>query len=97
MKIQVLRVSGAVRELYSLPGDLTFELSICVFKFQNNSYDMKVPFILYPGLSGSLSVIEFLPVNPQRPFRTSLFAGDFTVLLIKPMQTYESYGEFSIF
>ena len=96
VKIRVLRVSGAVRAFYSLPGDLTFALSIYVLEFQNTSYGIISPFILYPGFPGSVSVIKFLPVNPQRPFRTSLFAGDFAVLLIKPMQTYASYGEFAI-
>ena len=93
VKIRVLRVSGAIRAFYSLPGDLTFALSIYVLEFQNTSYGIISPFILYPGFPGSVSVIKFLPVNPQRPFRASLFAGDFAVLLIK---LTHSYGEFAI-
>ena len=93
VKIRVSRISGAVRAFYSLPGDLTFVLEIYVLEFQNTSYGTFSLFILYPGLPGSVSVIKFLPVNLQCPFRTSLFVGDFAVLLIK---LTHSNGEFAI-
>ena len=57
VKLQVIRVLAVIRKLYSLPGDLIFELPICVLEFHNTSYDIKIPFILYPGLPGSHLVI----------------------------------------
>ena len=65
VKIRVLRVSGAVGAFYSLPGDLTFALSIYVLEFQNTLYGIISPFILYHGLPGSLLVIKFYQLIPN--------------------------------
>ena len=88
MKIYILRESGALRDLCSLPGNFNSEFSFMVLEVQNVLNFIEIPFILYLGLSGLPSVINLLTGSHQRPFRTSLFLRDHFTFLIKLRHSY---------
>ena len=57
-----MRVSGAVRALYSLPGDLYVKLSLMVLEFQNTLYFVKIPFIYILGVRDPFRLFNFYRV-----------------------------------
>src|ERR1044071_4431134 len=57
VKLRATRVSGAVRALYSLPGDLYNKISRMALGFQNSLYFVKILFILYSGCPEFVSLI----------------------------------------